>query len=123
MKISEKDLLKSLKPRSGDRLFAVFEKAGQIAAIEKVHPKGREHEGFGSFASNCFCIRIQNDISRLLSGNGHVDPGDEICYLQSTPLSPKGLFIAFRPTAPTNSQVQLIIEESESEAVAYWQKN
>lgn len=121
LNITGQELLSGLNDKPDDRLYAVFEYRGTIANVQDSWPKDQPPPSKMSFPSFVHEIKLRGSGRReLMSGRGNFRPGDLVYSLQTTPSSPKGLYIAFSSSYDEAAVVGLLISRPDIETVSYW---
>jgi hypothetical protein len=116
--MTKHEVLKSLETRKDDRLRTVFEYTGVISRVGKLEESQRLHLAMKySFPVE---VRLQGSKDILLYGFIGLKPEDLVYSLQTTPQSPQGLYIAFRPSGPDKNIVGMLISEPDTKALTYW---
>ncbi|KAJ9503196.1 hypothetical protein H2202_001350 [Exophiala xenobiotica] len=122
MQLTKEDLLSSLVRSTDDRLYTVFEYAGVIATVLEALQEEQRPSSFNLLSSFPLEARLQGSTAGVLYGSGSLRAGDLVYSLQSTPQSPKGLYIAFRPSLMDAAVVGMLINEPDTVGVTYWTK-
>lgn len=118
IEIKRQDILSSLTDHKDDRIYVVLEYIGRVEEVQQKLKAGEdEGDGFCNFSHE---IRLDGIISENLLGNGDLLEGDLVYTLQSTPQSPEGFYIAFRPGLRAIRAVGMLIYKPKVRALAYW---
>lgn len=107
-------LLDSLKDDKDDRLYVALEYIGRIV---KAVLRPEEDSEFAEFTHE---ILLDNILKENLLGNNDARPGDLVYTLQTSPASPEGFYVAFRPGLPTGRIVSMLIYKPNERTLAYW---
>src|SRR4051812_6851992 len=123
MRLTKQDLLSSLACSTDDRLYTVFEYTGLIATVQEGALQEKQRpSSVNSFSSFPLEVILQGSTSGILRGSGKLRPGDLVYNLQSTPQSPKGLYIAFRPSPTDTAVAGILLNQLDTAGRAYWTK-
>jgi hypothetical protein len=120
MQLTSEDVLGSLVSRTSDRLVSVFEYTGVISAVQKPSRKNHGPDPTNEFCSFPLDVRLQGWENEVFCGDGLLMSGDLVYSLQSTPKSPRGLYIAFRGKGGEGNVVGMLINEPNTAARTYW---
>ncbi|OQU95015.1 Ankyrin repeat-containing protein [Cladophialophora immunda] len=110
MRIMKQDIFSSLTSTSTDRLFAVFEYIASIAKVSGACHCTTEDPLGDHFPSFPLQVQLGNYSKTILRGSIGLLPGDTVYCLRSTSESPKGFFMAFRPSAAGQAVMGVMIE-------------
>ncbi|KIY02698.1 uncharacterized protein Z520_01163 [Fonsecaea multimorphosa CBS 102226] len=110
MQMTKDNILNSLKGTSTDRLFVVFEYVGSVAKVSTVSQSSTEDLLGDNFTSFPLEVQLHGDPPPVLRGSIGLLPGDLVYSLRSTSRSPKGFYIAFRPSVMDQAVTGMIIE-------------
>lgn len=104
---SKHGLLNSLRDHKDDRLYIALEYTSRVVkVVQRLQQRPGEGFGFSKFSHHIF---LDDIFEENLLGNDKLRPGDLVYTLQTSPLSPQGLYVAFRPGLTIGRVVSMLI--------------
>lgn len=120
MQLTKQDLLNSLVDRRIDRLYATFEYIGHISKVQRPLRKRLEANSASEFAFFPLELNLLEDRNTSFYGSGDLRPEDLVYSLQSSPKSPRGLYIAFRQDDNDRGVAGMLIQNPNPGVQKYW---